>query len=310
MNDPDGFLAGRHVAIVGLGLMGGSLALGLRGQSAELVAVDPDPATQSLALERGVVDRIAASLEEIVDLVEVIILAAPVGVILEHLSWLSALGNHPLSSITGSQPPLSPVPSLLADKSTPRVIIIDLGSTKQEIVAAMKTLPEQFDPIGGHPMCGKETSGLANADAAIYHGARFAFTPLERTSPRARGFAEALAIQVGAVPLWTDPATHDRWAAATSHVPFLLASALAGVTPPDTAPLVGPGFRSTSRLAAASLPVMLDILKTNRQPVLEALHSFQSQVGEIEKCLAEGDFTGLASLLAAAAQRHQALVQG
>ena len=296
MNDPGSFLAGKRVAIVGLGLMGGSLALGLRGQVAELLAVDPDTATQALAIERGLVDRVAASLEEIVDLVDVIILAAPVGVILEQLKSLGALRRRSKDSL-GRHTPGS-------------VIVLDLGSTKQEIVAAMEILPEQFDPIGGHPMCGKETSGLANADASIYHGARFAFTPLERTSPRARGFAEALAILVGAVPFWTDPATHDGWAAATSHVPFLLASALAGVTPPDTAPLVGPGFRSTSRLAAASLPVMLDILKTNRQPVMEALHRFQSQVGEIEKCLAESDFTGLASLLAAAAQRHQTLVQG
>jgi prephenate dehydrogenase len=150
---------------------------------------------------------------------------------------------------------------------------------------------------------------LESADALIYRGATFAFTPLGRSSPRARIFAEALASAVGAAPLWIDPATHDRWVAATSHLPYLLANALAGVTPAEATPLIGPGFRSTSRLAPSSLSVMLDILRTNRQPVLEALQRFQTQVEAIEKSLAEGDFPELSHLLADGDRRYQSLVQ-
>ena len=295
MNDPDNFLAGRRVAIIGLGLMGGSLALALRGRGAELLAADPDPATRLLARERQIVDQIVADPVEIISLADVIILAAPVRAILSHIRLLGDKARQS-QRLKEPQPPISP-------------IVLDLGSTKQEIVEAMKTLPEIFDPLGGHPMCGKEISGLTHANADIFRGATFAFTPLERTGPRAHNFAEALADAVGAVPLWIDPATHDRWVAATSHLPYLLANALAGVTPAEVTSLIGPGFRSTSRLAPSSLSVMLDILRTNRQPVLEALQRFQTQVEAIEKSLAEGDFTELSQLLADGARCYQSLVQ-
>jgi prephenate dehydrogenase len=296
MNDLDGFLAARRVAIFGLGLMGGSLALALRGRVARLLAVDPDPDTRALALERRIVDQIAADPREILSQADVIILAAPVKVILEHIQLLGDLVRGSLKKKEAEQ--------------VERTIVLDLGSTKREIVAAMETLPDRFDPLGGHPMCGKETSGLAHAEAEIYRGAAFAFTPLERTSPQGRTFAEALAAAVGAAPLWIDPITHDRWVAFTSHLPYLLANALVGITPLEAAPLVGPGFRSTSRLAANGtkrLAVMLDILQTNRQPLLEALHQYQNQVDEIEKLLVEGDLDRLADLLLAAGRRHSAL---
>jgi prephenate dehydrogenase len=196
-----------------------------------------------------------------------------------------------------------------ADAPINRQIVLDLGSTKREIVAAMEALPPQFDPLGGHPMCGKETSGMAHADPEIYHSATFAFTPLTRTSPQGRAFAEMLATAVGAKPLWIDAQTHDRWVATTSHLPYLLASSLAGATPKEVAPLIGPGYRSASRLAAASPSIMLDILQTNRQPVLEALRCFRSQIERVEALLAEPDFTALSDLLMTTAQHHANLMQ-
>ena len=290
--DDDGFLSSRRVAILGLGLMGGSLALALRGRVTALFAADPDPATRALAIEKKIVDRISADPTEIIDQADVIILAAPVEAILAHIrtfsDWIATQRTN--------------LPS-------EGIIVLDLGSTKQVIVDAMRSLPDGFDPLGGHPMCGKETAGLAYADAAIYQDAPFAFTALERTGTQARRFAELLADAIGAIPLWIDPATHDRWVSATSHLPYLLANILAGVTPLEAAPLIGPGFRSTSRLASSSLTMILDILRTNRPLVLEAVRRFRDHLEVVENSLNEGDFAALSDLLAEAARRHQSLLQ-
>jgi prephenate dehydrogenase len=271
-----------RLAILGLGLMGGSLAMALRGHCAGLLGIDPDPAAVQLALEKGVVGRAATDPAELLAEAEVIILAAPVNTILELLQIL---------------PELHPGPA----------VVLDLGSTKSRIVEAMEKLPERFDPIGGHPMCGKERSGLANADPALFRGAPFAFTPLARTRPGARKFASTLAQALGANPLWLDPATHDRWVAATSHLPYLVSNALAACTPLEAAPLVGSGFRSATRLAPTSASMMLDILMTNRENVLAALGSFRQQLAQVESLLTACDYPALQEILETGALRQQSL---
>ncbi|MDZ4158726.1 MAG: prephenate dehydrogenase dimerization domain-containing protein, partial [Anaerolineaceae bacterium] len=160
------------------------------------------------------------------------------------------------------------------------------------------------DPIGGHPMCGRERSTLANADAALYHGAAFALLPLERTTLRARRLTESLVRAAGAIPVWLDPKTHDRLAAATSHAPYLLANILAAVTPSEAALLIGPGFRSSTRLAETPPGVMLDILATNRQNIIEQLQRCRLRLEEIEACLSSGDETGLAQMLGEGRARY------
>ncbi len=168
-------------------------------------------------------------------------------------------------------------------------IVLDLGSTKTAICQAYAGLPEHFDPVGGHPMGGKERGGLENADAAIFHGVTFALTALPRTSPRARTVAEGLARLLGSHPVWMEAQAHDRWAAATSHLPYLLANALALATPAEAAALVGPGFRSTSRLAAGFTPMMLDVLLSNRENVLEAIGRYRRELEALEAALRQGD---------------------
>ena len=235
------FLNSSRVAIVGLGLMGGSLALALRDRCQTLLGIDPNPETLSLARRRNIVDQLAPGPTLLLPQADVIILAAPVGAIIEIIGDLPSLHHG------------SPV-------------VIDLGSSKSEICQAFNTLPARFDPLGGHPMCGKETSSLVNAEETLFQGAVFAFTPLSRTSPRARAIAEELSRTIGSRPLWIDPKTHDQWTAATSHLPYLLASALSLATPSEATPLVGPGFRSTSRLAATTPSMMEDVLTTFWRP--------------------------------------------
>ncbi len=258
--DTPGFFATARVAIVGLGLMGGSLALALRGRCAALLGVDPDPRVTALALEQGMVDQAAQDPQALLPQADLVILAAPVRAILDLLAQLPLL--HPGAPV-----------------------VLDVGSTKRQVVAAMQALPERFDPLGGHPMCGKEHASIRYAEAGLYHQAPFALVRLERTTPHACALAEHLVAAVGARSLWLDAETHDRWVAATSHLPYLVANALAAATPLEARPLAGPGLRSTTRLAGSSLSMMGDILSTNQDQVLAALGCFRQALDEIEQAL-------------------------
>lgn len=276
------FLFSSRVAIAGLGLMGGSLALALRDRCQTLLAVDPDPKTLALARRRHIVEKISSDPAEILPQADLIILAAPVGAILEMIPCLPVL--HPGSPM-----------------------VLDIGSTKTQICQAMEALPSRFDPLGGHPMCGKENLTLIHAEASLYQGATFAFTPLQRTSAQAREIAGQLARAVGAHPFWLDPLTHDRYTAATSHLPYLLASALALTTPEETSPLIGPGFQSTSRLAATPASMMADVLRSNKENILRVLKDFRSQLDLLEESLESEDCQALQELLSRSATQHNSL---
>jgi prephenate dehydrogenase len=294
MEEPD--FSTLRVAILGLGLMGGSLALGLRGRVREVRAADPDAKARALAVEMGIVDVVASAPAEILGGIDIIVLAAPVRA---NLALVQALPRL-VSAAPAALPHLMP---------QDEVVVMDLGSTKTAICAAYAGLPEHFDPVGGHPMGGKEKGGLENADAAIFHGVTFALTALPRTTRRARIVAEGLARLLGSQPVWMEAQAHDRWAAATSHLPYLLANALALATPVESAALVGPGFRSTSRLAASFTPMMLDVLLSNRENVLEAAGRFRRELEALESALRQGDEGALRESLERSAQQHAQLVQ-
>jgi len=225
-------LAESKIAIIGLGLMGGSLALGLRGKCAVLYGIDPDPAVLELALSQHIVDYASSDSDTLLPQADIIVLSAPVPAILNLLEKL---------------------PSYIPNSC----IVMDMGSTKKLIVESMARLPERFDPIGGHPICGKEKLSLANAERTLYYAAPFLLTPLERTSSRAISAAYQIIEALGAKSKIIDAADHDRILAAISHLPFLISSALALATPLDIASYIGPGFKSTSRLAGTSSSMML-----------------------------------------------------
>ena len=221
--------------------------------------------------------------KEVLSKSDVIILAAPVGAILQFIHDLPAL--HPGEAI-----------------------VLDLGSTKREIAAALEDLPSRFDPIGGHPMCGKEKLTIFNADAMLFQDAPFAFTPLERTTEKAREFVEQLAESVGADPLWVDAATHDAWTAATSHLPYLISLSLALSTPSEAKPLVGMGFKSTSRLAGTPGSIMFDILRTNRDEILNAISRFSGHLKEITQFIETMDFDSMAEIMEQGRTNREMLV--
>jgi len=281
MND-DGFFIDERICIVGLGLMGGSLALALRGYCSRIIGVDPDIATLALACEKDVVDFATDHLAEALPQSDLVVLAAPVRANLALLEKIPQIHPDPLA-------------------------ILDLSSTKSAIVAAMNQLPEGFAALGGHPMCGKEKAGLAHADAKLFWDSTFALTETERTTPALRELADKMIDIISAQALWIDADTHDRWTAATSHLPYLVSAALAASTPKEVEPLVGPGFQSTSRLAASDITMMLDILTTNQDQVLAALARYRAILDEIGEALQENP-EDLRSQLEHARQNRKSIV--
>ncbi|MBM4424491.1 MAG: prephenate dehydrogenase [Chloroflexi bacterium] len=289
--DDSGFtqLADARVAIVGLGLMGGSLALALKGRCREIIGVDSDTAPLTLALERGIIHR-PADFDSALDSADLLILATPAQTILAQLTAIS-------HSDSAFRIPHSVFP-------------IDLGSTKRAIVAAMENLPPAFDPIGGHPMCGKETSGIEHADRDLFRGKPFILCPLRRTSSRALALAHELVSVIGARPLVLDAETHDEIAAAVSHLPYAVSAALVRTAMANSNDalwqMASSGFRDTTRLAASDLTMMIDILLTNRNAVLHSLSQFHSELEALTAAIESGDPERLRAVLESAQrQRHK-----
>ena len=196
-------LSEARVSIIGLGLMGGSIARALHGVVAELIGADWDPLVVDLAAELKVVDRATNDINNALESCDLVLLATPVRAILDTLTQM---GRH------------LPAP--------PRVF--DIGSTKVEIVQAMNALPKEIDILGGHPLCGKELVGLANSDADLFRDKAFVITPLERTSEEMLQLAHELIAALGARPLIMDAQQHDSLVAITSHLPHLIAFTICG----------------------------------------------------------------------------------
>jgi prephenate dehydrogenase len=259
-----------QVTIVGLGLMGGSLAGALRGRCRTVLGVARRQETVEAALERGLIDEGTTHLAKGVRQADVVMLATPVRVILQ---LLEAIG------------PLLP----------PGCLLMDLGSTKALIVEAMAYLPDDVQPLGGHPMCGKETAGIEAAEPGLYEGATFILTPLPRTSEQALSLGRELAVAAGAHPLVLSAERQDFLVGTMSHLPYLMACALVGTADATTSAdpaawkIVAGGFRDTTRVAGSDVTMMTDILLTNREEVVKALDAFQEQIRRLARIVARGE---------------------
>lgn len=247
-----------RVVVVGLGLMGGSLAGALRGHCRTVVGLARRKEAIEQARRLGMIDQGTTDAAEALRDANLVVLATPVRTIVSQLRTLAQY---------------LPIGCL----------IMDLGSTKAEIIEAMAGLPTGIEPLGAHPMCGKETSGAAEAEPGLYRGCTFILCPLVRTSEAALALGKELVEAVGATPLVLDGEQQDRLAATLSHLPYLLACALVqtadATTSDDPAAweIIAGGFRDTSRVAGSDVHMMLDILTTNRAEVLRAATTFRDR---------------------------------
>ncbi len=269
-----------RVTVVGLGLMGASLCMDLIELQAcrEVRGVARRTDTVLEAFFGGAVDLATNDLYTGVLGADVLILATPVRTI---VSMLEEIGSY----------------------LWPGTVIIDMGSTKSDICAAMEKMPDGLQPIGGHPMTGKETAGYQAAEPGLYRNAPWILSPLERTSEDALKLAHELVTTVGAKPLLLPPERHDRLVASISHLPFLLASALVltveeiGDIDSLVWELAAGGFRDTSRVAASDTRMFLDILMTNRGAILQQLDTFGGRLNALRAALASADEVQLESML-------------
>ena len=284
MDEPGFELKNANIAIIGLGLMGGSMAQSLKNNCRHLSALDVDQSTLELARSKEYVHFAGSDPVETLADADLVILACPVSAIVDWLNRLPSYIEHPC-------------------------IVLDIGSTKRVIVAAMDALPKNFDPLGGHAICGKEKLSLKNAERHLFHNASFLLSPTTRTSDNARNAALQIIEAIGANPVWVDAETHDSILAMTSHLPYLLSSVLALITPEIMSPFIGPGFRSSSRLADTPSSMMLDVLESNRDEILPVLSRFQDQLTIIKKILLENDTEKLKDYLTLARNQYQSLVQ-
>ena len=266
-----------RVAIIGLGLIGGSIGLALRTTKSarQVVGYDLGKGVSDRARKAGAIDQSFHALADAVRGAELVILATPVGAM---RSLLQAIA-----------------PAL-----TPGTVVTDVASTKVQVISwAEEFLPAHTSFVGGHPMAGKEVSGVEAADAGIFKNRIYCLTPTPRTNPAAINKVSTFIEAIGARVRFLEPAEHDGQVASVSHLPFLASIALVntvteGSAWSDASLLAANGFRDISRLAAGSPEMYRDICLTNSEAItrwldayLVTLHSLREHIAVHDKDLSE-----------------------
>jgi prephenate dehydrogenase len=267
-----------RVAVVGTGLIGGSVGLALTRRGHEIAGFDLDHDRLLRAKELGAVSDVAGSLADAVRDADVAVVAVPVG----HIADVAAQALD-----AGAR------------------IVTDVGSVKAPVVAAVEAARPgtvaRF--VGGHPMAGSEQDGVDGADADLFVGATWVLTPTAATDASAYTDLRALVRELGAEVVSVTPAHHDALVALVSHVPQLAASTLMDVATAQEEEhrtllrLAAGGFRDMTRIAAGHPGIWPDILAANRDAVLDALDAYLDALQRARELVSEGDGAGLLELL-------------
>ena len=269
----------RHAHVIGLGLIGASIALALNEHGWTVTGSDSDPAIIESAIERAVISGTELSPE-----LDLVVVATPAGVV-------ARLANETLAKLSRAD-----------------VIVTDVAGVKGSIVAQVPD--ERF--LGGHPMAGSELRGLSGARAELFRGSTWVLTPTDRTSPTTYSTLHGVLREIGANVVAISADDHDRLVAIASHVPHLLAGSLMNeasqVAEQDAVllQLAAGGFRDMTRIAAGDPGIWPDILFENRDAVVQSLENLEGRLRTLrEALLDDGRDVILESLLSAASARRQ-----
>ncbi len=266
-------MAVKRIAIIGLGLIGGSLGLALkraRGDELEIIGFARRSETATEAVRQGAVDRTEAQLAQAVSGADIIIIATPVTTMKEIFLKI-------------------------AEHLSPNSIVTDTGSTKAQVLEwAQEYLPSTVSFIGGHPMTGKETSGIDEAEASLLKDCVYCLTPAQNASQEASKIMEKLVEWVEARPLFLDAQMHDELVAGVSHLPILLSSALISALArsplwPQMAELASTGYRDMTRLASGSPELNRDICLTNQAAIVDWIDRYIEELKKYRRLVLDGD---------------------
>jgi len=279
----------QRVAIVGVGLIGGSLGLALRERrlAREVVGIGRRVASLRKAKRRGACSTTTIDLARGVAEADLIVVCTPVERVVEH--------------------------AVAAAETCPDgAVITDVGSTKANIVAELDRQFVRYQPrdvsfVGGHPLAGSEKNGPEHARSDLFQDRAVVVTPSRRTNAAACDQVEQLWCSVGARVYRKSPAAHDRAVAAISHLPHVVASALAAATAKADLPLVAGGWLDTTRVAAADPELWRQILVDNRTDVLKAIDQFETVLHSLSEALGTDDQKRLIELLEAGRRNREAV---
>jgi prephenate dehydrogenase len=260
------------IAVLGLGLIGGSLGLALQqaGIAKHIAGYDSNPETTKRALARGAITEMCNTAENAAQQADLVVLATPI------LAMPVLMKN-------------------IAPQLKPGVLVTDTASTKAQILTWAKTLlPANVVFVGGHPMAGREHSGIEAAEVGLFEGCSYCLIPAAQASPEGVEQLSEIVLRLGARPLVLDAERHDRLVAGISHLPFVLSSALVQCLGKEEdwqemTTLAAGGFRDMSRLAAGSPTMYRDICATNKEAILNWLDAMALQLDSIRSLIARDD---------------------
>ncbi|MEJ6002846.1 prephenate dehydrogenase [Paucibacter soli] len=276
----------QQLGVIGCGLMGGSFALALKkaGLVKRVVGYSKSPSTTEAAKKLGVIDIAAESALLAVSGSDIVLLAVPVAATEATLKAVKHMVD-------------------------PGVLFMDVGSTKCDVVdAARRVLGRQFGSfVPAHPIAGKESAGVQNADAGLYQGRQVILTPLPQTNAALVQKATDVWSALGCQVLKMTPQNHDAAFAAVSHLPHLLAYAYFSAVAKQPAArdylsLAGPGFRDFTRIAASDPAIWRDILLANKAEVMAQSKRFRDMLDLLEQVIQNDDAQGLETLLRQASE--------